>query len=150
MKITAILITFALLMSGCAFMGKISDDPVHNWSAYAAGRTAYFVVTEHVSASTIAALENRYDEFLVEIKDVVVVEQTQTIDFVNDMAMILSAETDDPYGLIGDLIYGLKMFGAEFSAETGEMASVQPVPAQIYFSFSDGWKQSKRVDAMNQ
>jgi hypothetical protein len=146
-RITVVLMALVLLTS-CSFMGKITDAPIQNWSAYAAGRTGFYVVDGNVSTAAREALEYRYDAFLAETAGVLVIEPTQTMSLVNDMAIILSSETSDPYGLLMDLLYGLKMFGAEFVDGYGEMTSIQPVPRNLFVSFSDGWRNSRLVESL--
>jgi len=143
----ALMIIAVFAFTSCTWMGQLTDSAGHNVSAYATGRTSYYVVEGAVSAETVGRLEDRYNEFLAETQGVVVVEPTQSMALINDMMMILSVETDDPYGIIGDLIYSLRLFGAEFQGEGDEvkMTAIQPVPRTLYVSYSDGWKQSKRV-----
>lgn len=142
-----VVILSLIVLSGCSWMGQLSDSGGHQLSAYATGRSGYIVVDEVLQPDTVSALEDRYNQLLDYTKGMEIVEPLVTITAINDMMVIIAREQQDPYGVIGDLLYSLKVFGAEFNGEgiDAKMTAVQPVPRVLFLSFSDGWKQSKWV-----
>ena len=113
-----------------------------NLESYAMGRSMYYAIEAGVSEETVGRLEDRFNQLLDATAGVVVVEPTQTIGMFSDMAMILAAEVENPYGLMGDLSYLLGDAGAVYTEE-GEMLSVRPIPRKMFVAFSMGWKNSK-------
>ena len=145
-RIIMVLLSISLIF-GCAWMGKLTDSTGHNLACYSGGRTMYFAVSAIISPETVTRLEQRYDKLLADTVGVVIVEPDQSMAYFNDTVAILLTETDNPYGLVGDLAYILEQFGAEYD-DTGNMTGIQPVPRSLYVSFSRGWQNSKIFDEM--
>jgi hypothetical protein len=147
MKRVITVLMIIMMFTGCAWMGKLTDSTGHNLACYSGGRTMYFAVKSIISTETMTRLEERYDKLLADTTDVVIVEPNQSMEYFNDTVAILLTETDNPYGLVGDLAYILEQFGAEYN-DDGNMTGIQPVPRSLYLSFSRGWRNSKIFDEM--
>lgn len=113
-----------------------------NLESYAMGRSMYYGIEATVSSGTIDRLEDRFNQLLAETAGVVMVEPTQTMALYTDMAMIMSGDVKNPYGLMGDLTFLLSESGAEYGQDGG-MLSVNPIPREMFVAFSMGWKNSK-------
>ena len=110
--------------------------------SYALGRGMYYTLEANLKPETVGKLEDRYNQTLDEIASVTIVTPTQIMSLFNDMALIMTADIKNPYGLMGDLSEFFRGAGAEF-AEDGSMIDVRPITAAQLRAFSRGWKNSK-------
>lgn len=148
MKNLLIAVIFVFL-TGCATWDSLNfeNTPVNNMGAYFAGKGVAIGISQAVKKeTTIPALETRYKTFMEDIKGLDMVPPEKSIALYNDMAMILSSEADDPYGLLADLTMVFREFGAQFA--TGEnkvMTGINNIPWSMYDRFGLGWNQGRFV-----
>lgn len=149
MKKFLVLLFCVFMLSGCATWQGINfeNTPVNNMSSYFAGKGVAIGISEFVKKeTTIPALEERYKKFMVDIKGMDMVPPELSIALYNDMAMILSAEADDPYGLLADLTMVFREFGAQFAVgENKVMTGIDNIPWSMYDRFGLGWSQGRFV-----
>jgi hypothetical protein len=131
---------------GCATNGdqiKINDSATHQVLSYASGKGMAIGINE-LYPDVDAELTAAWEDMMEKNKGQEMVAPEDMVYFFNDCISIIGVETDDPYGLIGDLGALLLIFGAEFS-EGGQMLNVEPIPMSVLTFFGMGYANGRRV-----
>lgn len=141
MKKLILLILAVGLLTGCAWTGPVENNPMNRGFAYTGGRGSGAVLYSLLSENIRTALQNRYQKFLDETKDQLVIKPELTIALANDLASIMVTEVNDPYYILSDLTYFLGMFGAQYVGEgdAQKLVAVESIPRIMFMDFAKGW-----------
>jgi len=146
-KLFFVLLAIVFLF-GCGTL-QLKDDAIGNSTGYFAGKGMGIAVNEKAPKS-VPALEKNYDEFMARTALMEMVPTEESMKLYTSSILILSLETEDPYGFISDLTFLLSQFGGklELSPVPGVdpvLTGLQPIPRAVFQSFEFGYDSGKRI-----
>ena len=142
-RVYTVILILTALIAGCSGL-QIQDTANHKAIAYVAGKGMGVGINKFLPKLD-APLSKSWADMMKRNESQTVVSAEEIIDFYNSTLMAISAETNDPYGLIGDLGALLTLYGAEFA--NGNLIKIQPVPMPVLQYFEYGYRSGKNIAA---
>lgn len=138
----AVTLILIALVVGCTSI-QLKDTANHKTSGYVTGKGMGLAINKF-TPKLDATLSESWSKMMKANEGAIDVPADQVIEFYNSSLMAISAETKDPYGIIGDLGALLTIYGAEFSA-TDQLTFINPVPMSVLRYFEYGYRSGKNI-----